>query len=63
MPAENNFTFHNVSVSISAPDAKTAYTNLCNGLGAIDAEWETDTYSQEGVEGERSTSELFPEIV
>ncbi len=57
------FTFHNVSISISAPDAMTAYANLCNGLSAIDSHWTTDTYSQNGVKGERSTSELFPEKV
>lgn len=55
------FIFHNVTISIPAPDAKTAYTNLCNGLAPIEGDWTTDTYSQEGAEDERSTSELFPE--
>jgi len=61
--AQKVFTFHNVRISIPSPNAKTAYTNLCNGLAAIEGDWETDTYSQEDVEGERPTSELFPEKV
>ncbi len=57
------FTFNNVRITISAPEALRAYADLCNGLSGIGAEWDTDTYSQEGVVGERSTVELFPEKV
>lgn len=47
-------TFHNVTVTIDAPDATTAYTMLCEGLGSIGkidrpvyscVEWDTDTYT------------------
>ena len=63
MPEQPVFTFQNVTISIPAPDAKTAYTKLCDGLAAIGGDWTTETYSQEGVEDERPTSELFPEQV
>lgn len=63
MPLDLEFNFLNVAISVSAPSAEEAYTKLCNGLAAIDADWQTDVYTNaEDVEGisERSTSELFP---
>lgn len=69
-------TFHNVTITIpiaNTEPASNAYTELCNGISAIDekVDWATDTYSigytdEDGAElGEpsegRSTTELFPE--
>jgi hypothetical protein len=59
------FNFINVAITVSAPNAQEAYAKLCNGLAAIDADWQTDVYTHaEDVEGinERSTAELFPKV-
>jgi hypothetical protein len=52
-------TFNNVSISIEAPDAKEAYTKLCNMFteSKLDIEYTTDTFSEDDVE--KSTEQLF----
>ena len=60
-------TFTNVTISIDAPDPKTAYMRLSRALENIDADYETDTYCVYPLlTGERmdspprDTEELFP---
>lgn len=58
-----DFTFQNVTIVIEEENGKEAYTRLCNALNKIPGcEWWTSTYNEDGVEGEYSTEQLFPEL-
>lgn len=56
-------TFRNVTITMRVvTDAKAAYSELCDALHAIGAEWETDTYEITGgdpVFKEGDASELW----
>lgn len=57
-----NTTFYHVSISISAPSAKYAYTRLCNVLAKAGFDFVTETYATGQSEIEKPTSELFPRL-
>ncbi len=60
---EKEFTFHNVTVTLSASNGKEAYTNLCNAFASAEVEWATHTYSEESEpDNVKSTAELFPDV-
>lgn len=39
-------TFYNVTICVDAKTPREAYSALCDALGKIECEWETDTYSE-----------------
>lgn len=47
-PKEVVTTFHNVLISIEAPNSKEAYNKLCRLLHDAKVEYTTDTYSVYG---------------
>jgi hypothetical protein len=51
-------TFHNVEITFEAANADEAYARLCEALASVEAEWQTDTYSQPHTVT-RPTRELF----
>ena len=56
-----SYTFNNISVTVKAESASKAYDLLSDTLdcfGSCSA-YSTDTYTQEGDETERDTSDLF----
>ena len=59
----NEFTFHNVTVTVTAETAKDAYTILCDALGTSElTEWETDTYTTDSApDVHRDTAECWPD--
>lgn len=53
------FTFHNVTIFLSANNAKDAYRKLCDTLAIGTTDWVTDVYSEGDSEETESTEKLF----
>ena len=57
----NEYTFHNVTITLEAPSAEEAYTKLCECFERVPGlEYETDRYSGPGIV-EKWTQALWPE--
>jgi hypothetical protein len=57
------FTFHNVTITLSANNSTEAYDKLCEMFARAGVEYETDTYSHAEVDAiERPTHLLWPEL-
>lgn len=60
---EADTTFNNVTITIPSVDSREAYARLCSALASIDAEWQTDTYTNDETDDRfRPVCELYPEL-
>ena len=60
----NDLYIQNITIAVSADNAKDAYSKLCIAIGPSNnngiVEYETDTFDSEEDEMERSTEILMP---